>query len=77
MAFLYSPHVKDLYWRGLSAVIISGSGEIDAWGGGAPKHTTDILALHELTIALCLTLTSLPFVMAFSETTQKNTGLVS
>ena len=36
---------------------------MEAFRGGAPKYAIDILDLYEFVIALCLTLTNLPFVI--------------
>ena len=42
--------------------------------GGAPKYATDILHLYEFVIALCLTLTNLPFVITL---TPHNTHIIN
>lgn len=63
--FLYSAQVKGSYREGSLAVTISGGAIIFASSGGPAKKAIDILDLHELLIALCLTLTNLPLVIAY------------
>lgn len=64
ITFLNSSQVKDLYFWGFSAVTNSGRGEMDVWSDGAAKNMAESLDLLALAMALCLTLTHLPFVSA-------------
>ena len=67
IALLYSNHVKGSYRLGFKGEIISCIGEIVAFKGGAPKKMIDILGLVNelLAIALCFTLSNLPFVNTY------------